>query len=57
MLQVDKDGRLPAAALSPETKEAESEVGRRARGLRTEKAGKTLKDSERVTGILKCHGS
>ena len=51
MLQVDKDGRLPAAALSPETKVAESEVGRRARGLRTEKAGKTLKDSERVTGI------
>ena len=27
MLQVDKDGRLPAAALSPETKEAESEGG------------------------------
>ena len=24
---MDKDGRLPAAALSPETKEAESEVG------------------------------
>lgn len=27
MLQVDKDGRLAAAALSPETKEAEIKVG------------------------------
>lgn len=38
--------------LSPQKqKKLRVKWGRRARGLRTEKVGKILKDSERVTGI------
>lgn len=44
--------------LSPQKqKQLTVKSGRRARGLRTEKIGKTFKDSERVTGIQKYHGS